>query len=111
MSEEDPTLDVTFGDVPFEVNRRNTFLYTYLGGLGIYDHVFVLNDQEEGRGWYVFKEHMGEGYTMLAKFVVENSLILHMNLQDISQGDIDAWNNAMLNDIEDGIPRDWEDPC
>lgn len=105
---DDPILELTIGGEQFEMNRRNAFLFTFIGNLAVHDHVFVLTHPEESTGSFIFRHN--EAFESLAKYMVENLFTAHINMQAVAQCDMDAWENSVFNDLKntDSFPDDWE---
>ena len=103
----DPSMQVSIGDEEFSANRRNTFLYTFLGELGIHDHIFLVTDPVASEGTFIFKVVHTQDYEEMAAFMVKNSYVAHLNAFDVSQCDADAFKRATMGDLEDTIPENW----
>ncbi len=102
-------MEVLINGEPFEVNRHNTFLYTYLGELSVYTHVFVLTteDEETWDGGYVFKDN--PAFPVLASFVLEHNFVMHCNMGDVSECDLNAFNQSHYQDLYETntVPEEW----
>ena len=108
--ENDPILELNIGDTTFEMTRLNSSLFTFLGEAAIYNHVFLVHEQEETRavGTYVWSHH--EAYNGLAGFIVEHSFPMHLNMLQVADCDVDAYDNAIasqMSDVGDSFPEDW----
>lgn len=104
--ENEPRAVLHIPDGERELNRGNARLYTHMGHLAIYDHVFVSGD-EELLGFYVF--NFVGGFDELKDFMLRNEYPSYLNMTEVSQGDIDAYDRviqASMGDI-DAIPDDW----
>jgi len=106
----DPTMSVSIGENEFEMHRNNSFLFTFLGELGIHDHVFLVTHPEESAGTFVFKVAHPEAYQAMAAFMVENSFLSHFNLQSVCDSDRDAFESATMKDMlsAESFPEEWE---
>lgn len=104
----DPTMCLEIGGKDFEANRRNTFLYTFLGELAVYDHIFMLTEPDRPAGSFIFKAVFPVEYNDIGAFMVEHHFIAHMNAQEVCEGDQDAFNRATMGDLaSDSFPEDW----
>ena len=114
--EKDPSsLMIEISGEPFEVNRRNTFLYTFLGDLATRNHVFIITEEnpnaevyEGAHIWEVFQE---DGYKFLRKHIRKHNYTQYLNLQDVAEGDENAYERALARqcaDVGDFIPDDFE---
>lgn len=100
MSEVFARLNFNNGEI-LEARQDNTRLYRHVGALALFDHVFVVADDD--RGVYLWS-HV-EGYEQVAILAVENDCELHLNLQSVSKYDREAYERHALADLEDG--PDW----
>ena len=109
MSESDPTLTIKLGENDFEMNRRNTFMFTFLGDLAIHDHIFMLTEPDEAVGTFVFKVCFPEEFDNLGRFMIDNNYIFHLNAQEVTDQDADAFKMATIGDVisADSFPDDW----
>lgn len=110
MSEQDPSLNIKLGGNDFEMNRSNSFLFTFLGDLAIHDHVFLLTQEDRSRGAYIFKVCHPEPFRQLGEYMLANDYMAHLNLQEVCDGDADAFRRATMGDLlsESGIPESWD---
>jgi hypothetical protein len=115
-NEPKDTMDIQLNGEPFEVNRRNTSLFTFIGANACKDHVFiVLEDNADGtvEGTHIFEAdpNLVDAYTELAGHIQEHDYPMHLNLNDVSQIDEDAF-EAMLSrqflDLSDYVPEDFK---
>lgn len=104
--EEEPyaNLDINEGQGEFRADRFTTRLYTHLGRLALYDHIYC-NDNETS--FYIWKAFSG-GYDQMATFMVEHDFPMYLNQTEISSMDIEAFDRTMkrIADV-DHIPDDW----
>lgn len=117
MSEQEPSFNINLGDTQFEMTRRNTFLYTFMGRAALYNHVFLKRDDlpplEDGQilGTYLFQGALKEGlWERLLTTLQENSYPQYLNHAEVSQMDQDAYMQAAMSDLEknDSVPEGWE---
>lgn len=109
-------LDIEINGEPFEINRHNTSLFTFIGQLACYDHVFiVLQDNGSGtvEGTHIFEADakMTDAYTVIAGHIQEYDYPMHLNLNEVAQIDGEAF-EAMLSrqflDLTDYVPEDFK---
>lgn len=109
-AEEEPALNIKLDGQEFEINRRNTMLYTFIGELAIYDHIFITTCEEEGRqtGTYIFKPN--KGYMDLATFMMEKAFPAQLNMPRVADCDVQAFENHYLRDVRglESFPEEWE---
>jgi hypothetical protein len=104
----DPQLGITLGNKDFEVNRRNAVIYTFMGELAIHDHLFLITDTEERTGIYVFRTTQENVYNKIGTWMAKHNFTAHLNLPQISENDLAAWQRATSPDLGDFIPDDWD---
>lgn len=112
MSEHDPSMRLSIGSKEFLATPSNAHLYTHIGRLAMYDHLFLIEDTEgeELTGMFVFKQlHVQEeAFTEIGNFMANNGFHCDINRTQAAEGDIaqyDAVIAAMVGDLE--IPDDW----
>lgn len=103
-------LDLNIGGEHFHMTRENTSLFRFAGELAIYDHVFFVTEERENgavAGTYLFRAN--EAFAKLRTFMEENLYPQHVNLQEVAQCDLDAWNSHYLKDLNDtsSVPEEW----
>lgn len=106
MSELETFAYVNAGGERHEANAENTSVYQHLGNLALYDNVFVqISDKS---GIYIWKHN--DGYEDIATSAVEHGATLHLNLREVSEIDLKAYDKFVLADLEksQGIPENWE---
>lgn len=109
MSEND-SMDLKIGDVDFNMNRHNTSLFTFLGGLATHNHLFLVHEQEESKAYGTYVFPINPHYNELAAFAVQHCFPAHTNLLKIAQCDLDAYDNALAREAaeaDNGIPEGW----
>ena len=114
MSEQEPVLRLNLGNEIREVKRDNSHLFTHMGRLAMYDHIFLVSSQEDGKltGTYLFHNLQlnTETFTRILHFMVEHSYHTDLNRDDVPQCDIDAYeaNLALYSDdLGDTIPDEF----
>ena len=110
MSEKEPVarLNLPNGET-FEAKRDTASLYTFMGALAIYNHVYCydVKDNEVQQSFYIF--NFVNGYNELAEYMRENEYTQHLNLPEISRSDKEAYERAALHDLHsmESFPEDW----
>jgi len=98
----------------FELNRRNTSLFTFIGANACKDHIFIVlgeNDDGTCEGTYIFQEFMEQGFIAIENHIIAHDFPQHLNLNDVSKIDEDAFERALsaeFNDLSDYIPEDFK---
>lgn len=110
MSENEPSFSFEMPNHgEFEATRDNTVMFRHMGRLAMYDHVFFIRDAEKGQGTYLFSHH--PSYPQLADWLMDNDFPAHINLRQVAQCDIDAFDSMISKDanleLENGVPDDW----
>lgn len=112
QDEQEPKFGINLGDTHFEMTRRNTYLYTFMGKMALYDHVFLKRDDiprnADGNqlGTYLFKEALRkELWERLESTLLENKYPAYLNHEEPSESDKASFMLTVLKDIDD-IP-DW----
>jgi hypothetical protein len=111
MSEQDPKLIIKVNSNDYEMNRRNSFLYTFLGDLAIHDHIFLVTNPEENEGTFIFKVIYQQEFDELSLYMINNHFTAHLNAQQVSECDADAFDRATMGDVrqQDSFPEEWND--
>ena len=100
--DEEPAVNLSFGHGEFLATRETARLYTHLGRLAMFDHVFCFS-QEAGSGFYIF--NFVNGYDTLKEYMLDNNYPAYLNQTEVSNTDVEAYERAVLRDI-DSTP-DW----
>lgn len=118
MSEKEPAIGINLGDTRFEMTRRNTFLYTFLGKAALYNHVFLKRDDmpatDDGNiiGTYLFETALPQNgiWDKLKSTLQENDYPQYLNHAEASDTDIRAYIETVTKDLEstDTVPEDWK---
>lgn len=111
MGEQEPQINLNLNGEKYELTRRNTRLYTFLGRTA-FDHIFILNDEQPKEntvtGLYLPRETMGaEKFDIIADYMRDNLYPLHENLLEVPEGDENIITSMLSKDLEDTIPDDW----
>lgn len=109
---EYPAMRLTIGENrEFESTPFNTTLFTYLGRLACYDHVFIQTGDENDTtmvGTYVFNTH--PVYPDMSAFMIEHDFPLMLNRVEVPDCDVEAWQRMVaqqVDDLDQGIPEGW----
>lgn len=107
--EQSGEFTVSFPNGEFLATRDNTSLFTHMGRLALYDHVFFQRGEDSGT--YLF--NVAEPYTTIMTHMLENNFPAHINLQEVAECDRVAFDKMIhkeaAHDFEevDGVPDDW----
>lgn len=116
MKEFDPDAHLILQTTDGEriMHRENSAMYTFLGHLAMYDHIFVVNEEESDEdtslGMYIFQHN--PIFTTLAHYMVKESFPMHLNMNEVAECDSDAFDRSIHQEAEndgDFLPPDWED--
>lgn len=72
-------------------HRGNLRLYTFLGKLAVYDHVFYTG--QEDNSCYIFS--FVEGYEELRDHMLEENYPAYLNQTEVAQVDLDAYDRII----------------
>ena len=89
----------------FETTPDNTALYRFAGRLAIYNHVYLMFEDEDA---YIFNQ--SPAYPYLEGLAIMNKYPVHDNLTEIMPQDVEAFNdmvNDLVEDIPDTVPEEW----
>lgn len=112
MSEGEPRINLNVNEDTVEARRDNTTLYTFLGALALYNHIFVVTDEESqtSPGFYIFADQ--PVFQEMAKYMFDTDYPMHLNMQEVAECDLNAYDRhveQMCQDVESGVPEDWND--
>lgn len=103
---ENPIIKFTIdNDRSIECDRKHAALYTYMGALAIYNHIFAYIDDEHG--FHMWQDH--QAFLDTAAFMINNEFPLHLNLAEISESDVEAHEERiqeMMSDLTE-FPPQW----
>lgn len=113
----EPQMNIIGADgTTFEAVRENTTLFTHLGRLACFDHVFIhthleFDDDEQVVGTYVFREN--DQFAEMENYMFENDYPMILNRLVVADCDRLAWENMVTREIEyddldDGVPEEWK---
>jgi hypothetical protein len=109
MTEKEPSITVESPRGEFEATRDNTTLFRFMGHLAMYDHIYFTHEAGTKHPSYLFNQN--QGYTILADFMMDNDYPAHINLREVADCDVDAFNKMLQQetalDTEGGVPAEW----
>ena len=113
MSEEekDPHFGLEYGGDKYEVGRQSASIFSYLGELAVYNHIFIVTEVKESEsyeGIYIFNQL--SVYAKVFKFMVDNRYPPHYDIGEVGQCDLDAFDKMIkqeASDIGNTIPDGW----
>ena len=93
-----------------ELDNNNTQIYTHLGRLAIYNHIFVIINEEDRIGCFIWAEQppANPNYTLLYQLAMDNECVAFMNIKQVSDADMTQFEASASSDLDGGIPDDWE---
>lgn len=110
--EDDPTLKLNIEGKPFESNRTNTTIFTFVGQLAMFNHVFVQTGEDENNmvGAYVFCDN--PAFQPITEHASTNSWPMILNRNEVPECDVNVWERSHLEDIRsfESYPEDWDKP-
>lgn len=98
--EEEPFITVSDGDVEFTMRPCNTELVRHIARWAMYD--FIYHETEEDTSMYIFSEVPQFEY--LAQVMGEMQYPLHLNVQEVSEDDKQAYEDMVIQQMWNGIP-------
>lgn len=104
--EDQPGMFLKVNGERFESTRDNTSLYTFLGQAA-FNHIFVVASEDPPAGFYVWSHQ--NGYDEMEDYMVTNDYPMHLNAQEVSHGDRQAYDEhikEMCDDLE-SVPSEW----
>lgn len=107
--DREPVINIRADGETVEARRENTTLYTHLGQLALYNHVFVVTDEEAPAGFYIWAA-FHNNFDQIAQYMFENDYPMHLNMQGLSQLDLDAFDRHVTMtcaDVDNGVPENW----
>ncbi len=110
----DAHIDITLTDGrESRIDRNNSTLFTHLGELACFDHVFMqLDEDDEGLGVYVFRHQ--PAFDELVGFMIENLFPMRLNSTSVANCDRKAFKRSVAREskreaaaLPDTVPEDW----
>jgi len=117
MNEQESTIGITLGGEKFEMTRRNSRLYTFVGQAALYNHVYLVRDDmepnEEGAPYvtYLFEDILkrthAETYDKITHAMGHYAFPMHLNELEPPECDIESYIKTAMQDSRDDVPEDW----
>lgn len=108
--EDEPAIYFELENGELAATPDNTTLFTHIGELAMYDHVFVVTNEEESRGAYIFRT--SNVFEQIVPYLFEHDYPMHLNLRDIADCDRDAYEHYLEKELQEipefFVPGDWE---
>ena len=105
--EDDPRIKFTLEDGSnIEATRENSSVYTFLGKAAMYNHIFIVIDDENALYTFCDSPH----YIDVISFMVDNSYPMHLNLLEAQDCDREAYEKYVDSaswDLGDYPPEEW----
>lgn len=110
MSDKEPLLALQINGEEVIAHRWNTSLFTYIGELAAYNHIFVAQeDEEDGAqiGHYIFNSN--DQFKTILQFIRTSYFPVHLNLIEVAECDVSAFEGHHYRDVrrEDSFPESW----
>lgn len=116
--EDEPQINLKYGDQEFELRRDNTFLYRFLGALASRDHIFIKEDSQDSsgqvRGRYLFRQGAEEAFDTISDFMEDNGYFRVEGQREVGDCDERQYqkhlNDMVKNEADDidYVPEDWQ---
>lgn len=108
--EDEPVLHLNVGgERQLEVRRDNSSLFRFFGEMAMYDHVFIVTDEDTNRGSFIFS--VNSCFEELVDYMMTNDYPAHLNLPEVAECDRRAFEDMLstqlTTDLEGGVPEDW----
>ena len=106
--ENEPTMRVHMSTGDFLATPDNTALFRFAGQLAMYDHVFMLTDEEKELGTYIFNQN--DAYEQMEDYIIEYDFPIHDNMRSVAECDQRAFEKfvqSQMTDIAD-FPPEWD---
>jgi hypothetical protein len=97
---------ITINGEAHEVHQGNASVFRHLGNAALYDHVFIVVNENDGA--YIWRHN--EAHEELEALASQNGCPLHLNLPEASDLDKTNYEKHVLADLSntDGVPEGWE---
>lgn len=108
MSEQEPDFPIVLNGQEFHMRRDNAILFTHLGELAVWDHIFVRYQEEPPKWNYI--PSTAEIFPTLVEFMRENRYTRHEDLQEVNENDQAILMRFWTRDIQDKeltVPQEW----
>jgi hypothetical protein len=110
MSDKEPLLSLQINGEEVLAHRWNTSLFTFIGELAAYNHVFVATEDIENGyavGKYIFSD--ADAFVPVSKFVEIECFPQHRNLTEVAECDMIAFDRAHYKEFREtaSFPEEW----
>lgn len=117
MSEfdEEATARIVIGEWEYDSHRWNTSVFTHIGELAMYDHVYLQTEDATDEdsephdiGIYIFRH--SSSFAELGKFARKHKFPMHLNKTEVAECDKAAFELVIQEETQEldaGIPKDW----
>lgn len=107
-----PKMEISINGEEREATPDNTFLFLYAGRVGMYNHIFHVDDEDDDRSAYIFERLHPEAFNTMQTYMMETGYPMHINMRQVAQCDVDAFNQnvdhfASQEVVPDTLPEDW----
>jgi len=106
--DDEPQAKIVTNNGEYLLNRENSALFTFMGRLALYDHIYYCDTEEPDiNSFFIFS--FTQGFKKLSKYMMDNSFSAHLNMIEVGSGDVDAYIRSSLADIKatNYIPDSW----
>ena len=105
--EEEPRIELKInGESAYELNRLNSTLYSFLGRLAVYNHVFYHGTEDEDSDKFYIFEYQ-KSFAPIAQYMAENDYPMILNQPEVSVTDQEAYMRSATRDLGNGLPEEW----
>jgi len=103
MSEKEPQINLTVGSQEFYLRRDNSELFHYMGTLAVWNHIFVLDNENDDvkRGTFIPREYIGEEpFDLLAATMIHNEYPSRLNQREVADSDVEIITGILSRDAQ-----------
>ena len=115
--ENEPQINLSYGDQEFELRRDNTFLYRFMGALASRDHIFIREGENTDglvAGRYMFRQGAEEVFDTISGFMEDNGYFRIEGQQEVADCDERQYQKHLDNIVAeessdiDYFPEEWQ---
>jgi hypothetical protein len=109
--EDEPIIRLSFNGEDLEARRDNASLFTFMGELACYDHVFIVSLDDEENTVYNYIFCSNDSYDELRQALQDNDYTQHLNMNEVADMDVRSFESHHYRDIRssDFAPDAWFD--
>ena len=97
--EDEPRLPIHIGEVGIEATRLNSKVYTFLGRLAVYDHIFIISEIDgKAYGTHIWKHF--PVYQAMLKFMTDNNYPAELNSIQVEACDYQEYVRTHTGDLD-----------